>query len=345
MKKQTLIKAIKTVLDKSTSLPIIENVLLQDGYLQITDLETTVSIPYHCSIPTCIPAEKFITSLEMMEHPIIKNLAKRTDESYSSAVFITEGKKEIKLTGEDPEQFPLTIPVDALPMNHIGTINQAEVDLLETALKFTSQDGLRPAMTGIFIGKDICATDAHRLFWKAIDPLLENIIVPAKSVKALLVFGGTWNIYASTERAIFCNEEGVNVIVRLIDARFPDYMQVIPQDKAKVVINTDLKELRSEIKNSIKFANKATSLVAFSINGSMKIHSQDVDLGHEYTAELEQAKYEKEEDMTIGFNGKFLDEILAQQDSKQPVNIKLWKPTGAAIVNDSFLIMPLMIHD
>ena len=63
----------------------------------------------------------------------------------------------------------------------------------------------------------------------------------------------------------------------------------------------------------------------------------------EYTAELEKAEVVKKANFAIAFNGQFLTEILNYQDWNEPVKIKMWGETKAAIINESFLIMPLML--
>ena len=56
-------------------------------------------------------------------------------------------------------------------------------------------------------------------------------------------------------------------------------------------------------------------------------------------------EYQKEcKEMATAFNGKFLLDILTKCEDER-VNIKLWSPNKAAIVNDKFLIMPLMLNE
>jgi hypothetical protein len=46
MKKATLIKTIKATVLKNTVLPILETICLENDRLEMSDLETTVSIPF-----------------------------------------------------------------------------------------------------------------------------------------------------------------------------------------------------------------------------------------------------------------------------------------------------------
>lgn len=173
----------------------------------------------------------------------------------------------------------------------------------------------------------------------------------------------------------FTREDGIQVITRTIDARFPDWRVVWPQGEGNVILNADKAILSDEIKFAQQYANRSTNQVAFSLNGSCHIASQEVDLSFEYQNEVEQAipewnedaikasyktmkkkndvdgketvpyeEYQKDcKELAIAFNGKFLLDILTKIEYER-VSIKLWSPNKAAIINDKFLIMPLMLN-
>ncbi len=174
----------------------------------------------------------------------------------------------------------------------------------------------------------------------------------------------------------FTREDGIQVITRTIDARFPDWRVVWPQGEGNVILNADRAILIDEIQFAQQYANRSTNQVTFSLNGTCHIASQDVDFSFEYQNEVEQAipewneevirssydalkaksvaagtetrpyeEYQKEcKEMATAFNGKFLLDILTKCEDER-VNIKLWSPNKAAIVNDKFLIMPLMLNE
>lgn len=336
MKNSQLKKVIKAVINKNSVLPILENVLIKDGKMSMTDLETYVQIPYE-GPECCFYAEHFISALNIMESPTIE-----VDKLYN--INIKENKRRIGVTGEDWSKFP-AIPVKDEDLKSIGSFNQEASGYLETALKFVSNDDLRPLLTGIHLGKEIAATDAHRLFWKAIKPLKKEFTMPAKTARILLAIGGEWKVFFDgANYACFINQDGVSVYFRCIEGIFPNYQVVIPEGEGNVVLSVDPKELRSEIKNAMQFANKATNQVTFSINGSVKIYSCDVEFGFEYSNEVVAQTPIKKQDLQIGFNGKFLDQILSELDKGEKANIKLLASEKAAIINERFLLMPLMLN-
>lgn len=350
MTNKDLTDLVKAVVNTNTVVPILENVYLQHSRLTVFNLRTYVNVPYESGIEACVPHKGFISALNMMKVPQFT-----TDDNL--AIFVSEGKKKIKVTGDKPADYPTVSFRKDLVFEEIGNWGPVEIGYLGKAIKLVSKDDLRPAMTGVFAGKDIAATDAHRLYWKKLEtPLTKEIIIPAESVKIILEFGDrNWKLFHAIEdkpgvsnkdHVVFISEDGIIVGFNPIDARYPDYHVVIPRDASLVDMTIDTKSLRKEIKDALNFGNKQTNQILFSLNGSAKISAQDVDLGHEYENDLD-ARYEfkmsgDHNELEIAFNGKFLDAILAQVEEK--VSFQFWTATKCAIIDGEYLIMPLYIE-
>jgi DNA polymerase-3 subunit beta len=135
----------------------------------------------------------------------------------------------------------------------------------------------------------------------------------------------------------------------LIDARYPDYNAVIPVDNPNLLtIN------RNDFQNSLKriaiYANKTTNQVVLSINdGSLTISAQDLDFSNEATEQLS-CTYTGSP-ITIGFNAKFLIEMLGVLESDE-VKMELSSATRAGILLPTeeeegeeilMLVMPVML--
>jgi DNA polymerase III subunit beta len=143
----------------------------------------------------------------------------------------------------------------------------------------------------------------------------------------------------------------VNMVCRLIDARYPDYNAVIPIDNPnQVVVN------RADFQNSMKriaiYANKTTNQVVLNITDkSLTISAQDIDFSNEATEQLS-CNFEGDP-MTIGFNAKFLVEMLGVMEGDE-VKIDLSTPTRAGIMRPTdpvdgedilMLVMPVMLSN
>jgi len=311
-KQKLLATAIKKTIKVNTALPILECVYFDGKSAIVSDLETSVVVPYPTDINVCVPAKKVIDITEIVPNPKFE-----ADKNYG--VQIEDGKRKIKVMGDNPDNFPLVSMYNTDSEEHqVGRLSKEGMQLLEEALCFVSKDELRPAMTGVYFeekrGKKsmMVATDAHRMFFHEIDPLLRSFILPPKTAKILLALGGEWNIASDGEDYIsFTREDGLKVVTRIIDGRFPDFRVVIPTDEPNVKLFADPSFLLKELKNAGKFANKSTNMVTFSINGVCTISSQEVDFGEEYISELSSAE--------IGFNPNYHPGYLYEGE---PVTIK-----------------------
>lgn len=344
--KKLLITAIKKTVCYNSVLPILECVYFDGKQATVTDLESHVVVPFKTGVKSCLYAKKMLDILDMMDAP-----AWEGDKKFG--VTASEGTRKIKVLGDDPDNF-VKVPLLDKEYPFIGRFNAADLEALADAISFVSNDDLRPAMTGVHISDNIAATDAHRLFWKVSNKVKVDFILPKKTVLILLAFGGEWEMTADwaakdkfVNNVCFSRADGVKVVCRVIDARFPDYKVVIPTGEGLVTMLAAPDTLLKELKNAGKFANVSTKMVIFHMNGKLTISSADVDFSHEYSnqvdAEFKWGAVTKAE-MEIAFNGNFLSEIISKQPKDAPVSMKFFGSTKAAIINESYLLMPLMLN-
>lgn len=373
--KKLLIAAIKKTIKNNCVLPTLDCVMIDGEYIEFSDLETTVSMPF--KIPklkheVLIPSTDFIDCLEMMDNPgyevektLVPGCAIKAD-SFDFKVKISEGSRKVSVTGEDPDNFPIKPLCKDREFVEIGAIEPETVGDIQTALKFVSDNALRPSMTGIHFADHIAATDAHRLFFKPISPVMESFILPEKTAKILLVFGSVrWQVFAhmhqpelqrgmkklpppELQHVAFLNEAGVLVTVMVIDARFPDWKVVVPDIKdTAVVLTADREEMLQELKNAKKFANRSTNMVILHMNGDVKIESRDIDAEKEYQNKFKKAGasfLKNEKPLSWAGNANFLEEIISIHPKNESIKINFFSETKCGIINNHFLIMPLMIN-
>ena len=143
----------------------------------------------------------------------------------------------------------------------------------------------------------------------------------------------------------------MRLVCRLIDERYPDYENVIPvSNPNKLTIN------RQELLNSVRrisiYANKTTHQVRLRLAGSeLTISAEDLDFSNEASERLA-CQYDGE-DMEIGFNARFLLEMLSNIDSEE-ITLELSTPNRAGLLmpaqadeNESILmlVMPVMLNN
>lgn len=345
-------------------LPILEDFLftIQDNQLTIaaTDLETsittTVDVMSDSNGQVAIPARILLDTLKALpQQPITVSV---NEENFG--IEITSAYGKYRLAGENGQDFP-SIP-DSDNVDSITMQTQALGQGVSKTLFATSGDELRPAMTGVYFQVDFnkitfVATDAHKLvkytFTEVQSEVSTSFIVPKKALnllKGILPSGGEVKLSFNKANAFF-EFEGILLVCRLIDARYPDYNAVIPVDNPNV-----LSIGRADFQNSLKriaiYANKTTNQVILNINNSdLVISAQDLDFSNEATEKIT-CSYDGDP-LTIGFNAKFLVEMLSVLESDD-VKIELSTPTRAGILLPTdtvdgeeilMLVMPVMLSN
>ncbi len=366
---ETLLKKIQLiggVLNTNNTLPILDNFLFEitDGVLSITasDLETTmvttVTVEAKEGGIVAIPAKLLLDTLKTFPNqPLTFTI---DDENYGIEISSDYGK--YKLTGQNGAEFP-KIPQLESPSN-INIEASILLNAINKTLFATGNDELRPVMSGVYFelnNDDITfvATDAHKLVkYKRSDLQASNgasFILPKKPLMLLK------NVLSSVNEDVTINYNETNsmfefgetkMICRLIDGKYPNYNAVIPTENPnKLTIS------RNALLNSVKrvaiFSNKTTHQVKLKMTGSeLNVSAEDLDFSNEANERLT-CQYEGE-DMAIGFNARFLIEMLSNLESDD-VNIAMSAPNRAGILTPAeknedgeeilMLVMPVMLNN
>jgi len=345
-------------------LPILEDFLftINDNLLKITatDLETTIVTEVEVMADTngtvAIPARILLDTLKALpQQPVTFSVDEET-----FGIQITSAYGKYKLAGENGADFP-RIP-DSEGTDTLQIAAPVLSQGVNKSLFATSNDELRPAMTGVYFQVDfnkliLVATDAHKLvkytFTNLESEISTSFIIPKKALnllKSALPGEGTVSIAFNKANAFF-SFDNIRMVCRLIDARYPDYNAVIPVDNPNELI-VNRSDFQSSLKRIAIYANKTTNQVILNIqDGSLTVSAQDLDFSNEATEQLSCTF--SGEPMNIGFNAKFLAEMLGVLESEE-VKIQLSGPTRAGIllptdemenVEILMLVMPVMLSN
>src|SRR5690348_9060626 len=358
------VQQINGVISANTVLPILEDFLfeIENNKLTIvgTDLETVMKIQMEVEAKesgrVCIPAKILHDSLKNIpEQPLTFNIDK------NNGIEITSDNGKYKVMGENADNFPKEpLPETA---ESLSMPSSALVTAINKCIFSTSTDELRPAMTGIFFelnsgGITTVATDAHRLVrfsrTDVSSPEKVSFVVPKKPLNLLK------NVLPNTdeqltisynENHLFVKQGEIELVCRLIDARFPDYKVVIPSDNPyKLTVNKN--DFQNALRRINVFSNKSTNQVALSITGSeLQLSAQDVDFSFEGNERM--ACQYSGEDMQIAFRALFIIKIMGDAETFEII-IELSTPTKAGIIKPTeqeeneellMLVMPLMLNN
>ena len=142
------------------------------------------------------------------------------------------------------------------------------------------------------------------------------------------------------------------LICRLIDGKYPNYEAVIPKENPnKLVID------RTQLLNSVRrvsiFSNKTTHQIRLKIAGAeLNISAEDIDYSNKAEERLT-CDYQGD-DMQIGFNSRFLTEMLGNLDASE-VQLEMSLPNRAGLLTPidgldegeqiTMLVMPVMLNN
>lgn len=359
------LQAVSGALSNSAVLPILENFLfeIKDSSLTIsaTDLQTSmttsVAVESKEGGKIAVPSKILLDTLKTLpEQPISFSVDDKT-----FAIEISAGDGKYRLSGENGEDFP-KIPV----VDNASSVNLPASVLAEAINKTifaVSNDELRPAMTGVFCqlspqNVTFVATDAHKLVrYRRNDAKADSatsFILPKKALNLLKSSLPSEDINVSIEynsTSAFFKFANINLICRLIDERYPDYDAVIPQNNPnKLTLDRSL--FLNCLKRVVIFANKTTHQVRLKITGSeLNISSEDIDFANEAHERIG-CQFDGE-DMEIGFNAKFLIEMLNNLSGEE-ITIEMSTPNRAGLLFPSvkdenedilMLVMPVMLNN
>ncbi|MDO6391097.1 DNA polymerase III subunit beta [Pontibacter sp. BT731] len=357
--------SINGVVTNNPVVPILENFLFEinDSTLTITasDLETSMitelQVEAKESGRIAAPAKILIETLKNLpDQPVTFTI---DEETYTIEISSSNGR--YKLSGENATDFP------RVPVVKGGSAIEIPSNVLARAINKTifavSNDELRPAMTGIYVqlrtdNVTFVATDGHRLLrFRRTDITTAqeaSLIIPRKAftlLKSTLPSEATAVRMEFNQSNAFFSFDNIRMICRLIDERYPDYENVIPvQNPNKLVI--DRAALLSSVRRISIYSNKTTHQIRLKLSGSeLQVSAEDLDFSNEANERLT-CQYDGE-DMEIGFNAKFLIEMLNNIDADE-ISFELSTPNRAGLLmplanedneNVLMLVMPVMLNN
>jgi DNA polymerase-3 subunit beta len=361
------LQALSGVLNTSNPLPILDNFLfvIEKGTLTISasDLETTMithlPVESKANGKVAVQAKILLDTLKTFpEQPLTFSIDEKTHQ-----VEISSDYGKYKLSGFDADEFP-KMPV-AEDTSTLAVSAQTMLQAISKTIFATGNDELRPVMSGVFcqLSKEditFVATDAHKLVrYKRGDAKSKNeaaFILPKKPLTLLKnILGNTDSeikIKYNTTNAFF-EIDNTTLICRLIDGRYPNYEAVIPVDNPNK-LTIDRQAFLNAIRRVGIFSSKTTHQVKLKITGSeLQLNAEDVDFSNEATERLT-CQYNGE-DMEIGFNVRFLADMLSNLESDE-VTIEMSAPNRAGIITPAvegrkinedilMLVMPVMLNN
>ena len=322
---------VQNVADKKAAMPILTNVLVvADGTglrLAATDLTLSVSSTVAADVrkggSVALPAKSVFEMAKALPEGEISVVV---GPNFSTKV--TGGKRRFELVGMPGDDFP------QLPNPGKAELREVPVEAMAELIAMTSfsmsSDDTRPHLAGALLESDgnvlrMVTTDGHRLSkgekrvaTAAKSPM--SLLVPAKGIHELKRLldeaksekkdGGENPATVSIGQAgsnVFLRREGTLMAVKLVEASFPAYQQVIPasSDRSARVSRGGLLEALRAV--SLVSSDRTSGVKLQFTASKLTVSSENPDVGAG-TDEIETDL--TGEPLTIGFNSRYLIDVL-----------------------------------
>ncbi|MEH6657119.1 MULTISPECIES: DNA polymerase III subunit beta [Leeuwenhoekiella] len=352
------------VINNSNTLPILDNFLfeLDENILKVSasDLETTMiatlDVESDDNGSIAVPARLLLDTLKTFPEQPLTFVA-----GDNNTVEISSNHGKYALAYASGEEFPNAVELDdpstvSIPAGVLATA-------VSNTIFATGNDDLRPVMSGVFFqfdteGLTFVATDAHKLVKYGRTDVKANqtaeFIMPKKPLNLLkgilAASDDDIKVEYNDSNAKF-SFDNVQLLCRLIDGKYPNYEAVIPKENPNKLI-IDRNQFLNSVRRVSIFSNKTTHQIRLKIAGAeLNISAEDIDYSNKAEERLT-CDYQGD-DMQIGFNSRFLVEMLNNLNAND-VSLEMSLPNRAGILTPvdgldegekvTMLVMPVMLN-
>ena len=361
------ISQVSRVISGNSTLPILEHILLKIEGEKLVLLATVLEVSVQLDLlvndsvdgSITIPAKALLNTVQYSKTDIIT-----LEKTKENELTCTTPNGKAVLQGGNEGDFP-----NIASLNDGKTYTLAPKDIKQAfdyVLYAAARSALRPALTGAYFQSDesslnIVATDSFRLSLFTLPlPSTEDapdVIIPVKVLEELQYAlshndGDDQLTMMSDGQQVGFVIGNTRLISRVIDAKYPNYKQIIPTESETVII-CETAALLNGVKRLHYFAKETNNNLTytFSKEGNLHIKTYQTQAGSdEITIPISVKKPGNEDEIKIALNSIQLIEFLSHLPNKE-VQIELINNTKPAILRNpdvsSFmhLMMPLRIQE
>ena len=349
------------VIEKRSTLPILSNILLDTSKTKLTIIATDLDLIFIHQIKNIdVIEEGKTTTVSSTIYDVVRKFSsgKKINLSLSNdnKLQIESEKSIFNLNCLSPSEFPLT---DENFNDNEFIINSKNLLKLLNKCKFSvSNDETRHYLSGIYFHQTevedknyltAVATDSHRMSISKIrlDKKIsfDPIILPKKTIFQLvsLLDGYDGDVKISNLKSKIKFEMNNSILIsKLIDGKFPNYIQVIPKNNQKK-LEIDLKLFLDSVDRVASVSLDKKDGVKFNLTkDSLNLSVNNTNSGDGN----ETLSVNFEHDLEISFNSRYLIDVASQLDGKK-IEI-LFNDTGSpALIKDPsdfdsiYVVMPM----
>jgi DNA polymerase-3 subunit beta len=342
-----------------TTVLVLGGILLRaengELHLAATDMELSLRTSLEAQVDgegaVVVPGKMLVDLVRLLPDEDVE-IEHRPDEG---VVRVESGTYSSRLHTYNADDFPRLPEIEA-----IGTFQVDKEALLDTVGRVSrsaSRDESRPVLTGILArfegGKLVmAATDSYRLSVKEtqLDEPLDGSLeanVPARTLQELGRIAGSADAIgvAALENQVVFTVDDVVLSSRLVEGRFPNYQQLLPESyEHELRVSRD--ELLEVVRRVGLLAQKNAPLRLRFSEGTLDVSAQTPDVGE--ASEALPVPFQGEP-LEIGFNPEFFREGLESAESEELI-LKLISPLRPGLIQSGdeggfiYLVMPIRLN-
>jgi DNA polymerase-3 subunit beta len=356
------------IVEKKTTMPILNNLLLRSDLNKITIMATDTEIGIISNYDADVVMEGEITVSARKLYEMVREIQGDTIhvvKNEKNVVVITCNKVVYRILGIVSDEYPKIEEKENFTFYNIkGSIMK---DLMKKTYFSISTDMERKNLTGVLmetVKKDdsfvmnLISTDGHRLSFASaslgggdfiLTEAYKNIIIPKKGVGEIMhLLEDNEADYVSIgvdNGVLIVKTESTFLRVSLIDGDYPDYRRVIPAERGKIIKISRDKLLHAVRRMCVVSSERYNGMIMTLSFRKVSFKSINNDVG-EADDEID-VEYEGEE-RNIGYNVKYLAdavEVIEEENIDFEINDEMRPTILRGTGNENFLciIMPLKI--
>ena len=349
------------VVEKRTTLPILSNVLIEAKNSSIKITATDLDLIFtDLTNDIKIETEGSTTTSASVIYDIVRKLSPGSEINFNllgeNKLQLESEKSKFNLLCLSPNDFPVVD--ENFNENEFSIDSKLLLKLLNKSKFSISNDETRHYLNGVFLHQTehdkenyltAAATDGHRMSVSKIKLNskinFESIILPKKTIYQLVTLledqEATIKIYNIKSKIKFEFNNSI-LISKLIDGRFPNYIQVIPTaNKKKLEINLKnflncvdrVASVSTDKKEGVKFELSKNILKLSVNNPNSGDGNETLEVNFDY-------------ELNVSFNSKYLIDVASQINGEKIIFL-LNETASPALIKDPvdkdsiFVIMPM----
>lgn len=327
------VSRVQSIIEKKSNMPILSTILLTAKGKELLVSATDLELGFQQVLAADILEDGSITITGRKLFEILKESRSKSIqiiERENNRVYISDGIAHFELACLPADEYPpITEPEG---VESVGIESETLSEMINKTIYSVTMEEAGFKLSGVFTEKvtsgensflRMVSTDGHRL--SIIDknvPNLDNldigegVMIPKKGMNELNKLAAEGGIIelGFKQKNCVAKKDGALLVMRLLEAKFPDYNEVIPK-KEKYLVKIERLAFLEAMRKMLILSNERYKAVKIALeNNIMELVSTNPDLGE--AREDMEVEYQGER-IEAGFNPRyFIDTLQAMESDK-----------------------------